>query len=296
VIATSSLAALAGCSSDNSAAGVVAHGQIGVTSIATDGQFVYWVTSSGTLARVTIAGGGEPQTLATGLVAPKQVVVDDTRAYWITDSGRIESVPKAGGDRTVLAFDTGGRSLAVAGDDLVFVDPAHVMSFPKDGGQPTTLANDPDQPQSLWIDGQSVVWTSGASGTQMGAIRKVALAGGPSVDEITKLLSPAKIWAQGATTVWTSAPGVKGAVAVQDALGVRELVKDVVGIDEVLSDGRDAFYSTTDGSVFYIPLDGSAYEQRVVQGPAGKVSLAITSTSLVWANSADGAILARSLR
>jgi hypothetical protein len=165
---------------------VIAKGQSSPQGIAVSGDQIVW--SEYNSGRIDWMGPGlagtMPRQFPAG-TAPLGVVIDGARAY-IADYGTgavlSQGIPPGGVDQASLA--TGGAfAIAVDATNVYFTavtqltidnKTSAIVSVPKAGGAPTTLAPNQVYPGSIAIDATSVYWTD----ADAKAIRKVAKTGG----------------------------------------------------------------------------------------------------------------------
>jgi len=114
-------------------------------AIALDASNVYWtmpagtVAGAGALAKMPLAGGTSPTSLASGLSEPSNLALDGTHIYFASRQ-----------DGTV-------------------------MKLPLAGGTPTILASKQRLPSAVAVDGTSVYWTNyGGSTTPTGSVMKLS--------------------------------------------------------------------------------------------------------------------------
>jgi hypothetical protein len=187
-----------------------------------DSTNVYWAgpdTGYGIIYKAPIVGGdGGADALVNNLVdLPIDVAVDSTNVYWVGNT-TIQKVPIAGGAKTVLAK---GQTLAgVLQQPCVAVNASGVypstansiLSVPLAGGTPTTIASN-QNPNAITADAANVYWTnlgqSGAAGTIMPAVMKVAATGGTPVTLVAlgATAIPAFIAVDSTNVYWIEATG-----------------------------------------------------------------------------------------
>jgi hypothetical protein len=142
----------AACSTDTATGGSVfqvpfiggspttlAGGEAYTNAIASDGQFVYFGTNDGTLAKVPI-GGGTVTTLISdsSLGAAADVAVDSAYVYWANES-----------------------------------DPGSVFRIPLQGGVVETLATGQVSPYAIAVDASSVYWVNQGDGPVLGSVMQL---------------------------------------------------------------------------------------------------------------------------
>jgi hypothetical protein len=202
---------------DSGAPVVLAEGKF-PQGLAVDGTGVYWADAEqGTVMKVSLQGG-TPVTLASRQANPEAVAVDETSVYW-TDEGwgcqngstgqdaespcpfSVVKIKKEGGVPVTL---TSGQNNA--GEDLYLDNPAGivvdetsvywtnpsqdfepvgtVMSVPKGGGAPITLASGQGITPAIAVDSDNVYWTSETfadAGLLVGLVMSVPKGGGTPV-------------------------------------------------------------------------------------------------------------------
>jgi hypothetical protein len=114
-------------------------------------------------------------TLATG-PGPWALAVDNERVYWTTclvdDAGTalvgsVMSVPKCGGIPTTLAARQFAPGLVALDSTRIFwTTGTGVVSESKSGGTPTTLASKQGFPQGIAIDANNIYWADQESGQE----------------------------------------------------------------------------------------------------------------------------------
>ena len=164
--------------------------EAGATSIATDGNNVYW-TDSGNGGSVRRAANGAPvsppSTVVGGQAGADGLAIDATNVYWSTNdptNGMIHSAPKAttnGNGSIVVTKLASPHSIVVANGFIYWINQStgntkigSINRVPVTGGTPTVLASQLSAPQALAVNTDSVYWTDSHDGT----ISRVPLAGG----------------------------------------------------------------------------------------------------------------------
>jgi len=115
--------------------------------IATDGTYVYWGNSSGTLGASTVyqanVDGSNPIQLASGLDPISGITVDATTVYFTASlAGIVYSVPIGGGTVTQVATAEGSPGAITAdATNIYWLDASTVRKAPKTAGAPTTLSS-----------------------------------------------------------------------------------------------------------------------------------------------------------
>jgi hypothetical protein len=121
------LSLAAACTSGLRPETVLASGQAGPSSLASDGAFLYWTNrSGGQVMRMPLAGG-TPEQRASGQNQPQGIALSATHVYWA---------------------NRGGQS---------------VMKAPLAGGEPTSVATGQSEPEDVAIAGGSVFWSNGSA-------------------------------------------------------------------------------------------------------------------------------------
>jgi hypothetical protein len=141
-------------------------------------DYVYLTDPWHGMIRRVPKNGGIAETIATDQAAPVHVIVQGPDIYW-TNKGRpgepggVMRVPVDGGPADSVAVSTAGPvELAASGTDLFYVEEnSHaVVTVPKAGGSPRTLAVARDEVVDLHADDTSLIWA-----TKDGAIFEMAL-------------------------------------------------------------------------------------------------------------------------
>jgi hypothetical protein len=153
--------------------------QAGPSSIAIDGDSVYWLNVGfegqplGSLKRAPKAGGPEV-TLAAGFRAnaagTPSLAIDAEAVYWSASvDGTLGKVSKLGGEATVLASGVEAQGLVVVDDTLYFTAPfvsdvenaRHVYALSSSGGALVEVAaSNQFNPWGIAVDDHFVFWSS----------------------------------------------------------------------------------------------------------------------------------------
>ena len=248
----------------------------------------------GTASNVT-GGCGTAGAISTGLNGPDVVALDTDHAYFGDESGHVWSVPKSGGATVKLATLTGADHIlgvavdannvycaAAQGHGLVGEGTAgsgQIVSIPKTGGSPTTLAGGLNGPAVLVADDQFLYWTelgtqNGSSLNRDGRLQRVAKTGG-AVQRLTSgLATPGGLVLDGSLLYFGETGGIPGSAA--GPAGVRS-VPAAGGAVSNLLDGKPAYYMAADASFIYfvsanegglyrIPKAGGSFDKIYVSG------------------------------
>jgi hypothetical protein len=138
------------CSAAGCAPTQLASAAQGITGMAVDDTYVYFVDSMDQTLRRVPKCGGAATFLARTETFPGRVVTQGGRVYWTNQSvaGSIQSVAREGGPvQTLAAWPSGGQPEYLVADStsLYFtlaygMPPLGVMSLPLAGGAPTTVS------------------------------------------------------------------------------------------------------------------------------------------------------------
>ena len=314
--------ATAGCQQQGSLVGVLATGQVGVTSIAVDDFYVYWATQDGEIRKVP-SQGGAVQSVATGQSGADNLVVDETHLVWSTGES-ISALAKATGTvSTIVANGTVQRLTTDPTSVYWTVASGDVNAASKTGAESRALATSQSNPLAISAGAAMVYWANavGAStGTNGdpnggGAVLSVSPSGGVAATVLATQDNPVALMTDGAYIYWgNQGDSTNGTVSIAavDGTNPQTLASNVAQLHTVVGDGVSVYYSSLDGSVSAVPVSGAAWMTTnqttvdmapgtsstqsgtpLILGPAGTVSLAMDATSLYWANQADldGAIL-----
>lgn len=298
--------AIVGC--DDGAVGssvALATDQRGVSSMAVDGTYVYWTTQSGAVRRVSI-DGGEVETLVDNLTNPDHVTVDGTHVY-LSVQAALGRVPKAGGALEVLSTVTSVTGVQVD-DHRVFwsEQTGEVKAVAKGEATAEVIAADAGPLGSLSREGNRLFWavnpTSSTTEGGEGAVHAVDTDGG-EVSEVTRAAGLRALATARSRMAWVALDAEALAVDPTSNLlaltsaGIgggdeRVLARDLSGVDSLVIDEAQVFFSTLGGDVAVASfVDGKP--ETFSSGLAGKTSLAVDATSVYWARREGTAIFAR---
>ena len=101
------------------AAPPLAIGTAGITTLASDGDHVYWTALDGSVQRVSVAGGTVEQ-VASGVGQAQYIALDSDSVYWATNGGQIGSVSKSGGSPQMLVENEDGLGALQVDDTAVY--------------------------------------------------------------------------------------------------------------------------------------------------------------------------------
>lgn len=151
-----------------------------------------------------------------------------------------------------------------------------VVSLPRAGGSPTTLAKGQDVPRGLAVDGQNVYWLNEGTAAMHyadGAVMKAPLTGGPAVTLATGQPNPLGIAIDGASVYWTnegvslggSADGSVMKVG-HDGTGLVTLANAQADPEGIAVDANNVYWASSgttgnnhgDGAITKVLLDGSS--------------------------------------
>ncbi|MEZ4454131.1 MAG: hypothetical protein R3B09_32045 [Nannocystaceae bacterium] len=190
----------------------LASGLIGPSDLAHRDGVVYWVDfKRGAVESVSVDGDG--YTLITGeAIHPTDVDVDDLHVYWVDAGnamqldGSLSRAPVGGGPPEALI---GGldqpQTIAVVGESVVWVAGDAVWAMPKDGGVATMVVMDPHLPWTLVGEaGHLLYWTSKGPILGDGSIQRIDLLGGPIEPLVTGLDVPWDLAIDGDRIFWTN--------------------------------------------------------------------------------------------
>lgn len=180
--------------------------QDGPSSIALDGQNVYWsnaLPGAGAILKAPL-NGGSATTLAASLGSPRSIAIDSHYLYWVDeDKGTLSKVSLDGGTPEVLTSGfKAPRVVAVAGDVLDVFDAVTntVNSVPREGGTPTVIGSDvTTRGVPMAVDGTNVYWLVDQSPTM------TPIDGGAATD-LVSLGSPV----YGDSIYWIDCPCQRG--------------------------------------------------------------------------------------
>lgn len=293
--------ALTGCDSGALVAAPLATDQRGVSSMTTDGSFVYWTTTNGAVRRVSI-DGGRVETIVDNLTNPDHVVVDASHVYMTTLSGAVSRTPKGGGAEESLFVD----DQDVAG---VEIDDGHVYWARRSGqvkrvskvaldDAPETIAEDPSAIRAIGRAGTSLLWAAGTD--EAGALREVAVGGGSVKDlpsgSVVRALATSDnrvAWVGLDTEAIAMNPqstDLQITAASLDGGDVRVLARGLTSVYALAMDESQVFFSTLGGDVSAVSLDGGE-PRTIASGDSGKTRIAIDLTNIYWAREQGSAIL-----
>lgn len=142
-----------------------------VTDVEVRDGIVYWsegrVTEAAGAVKKLESDKSEPVSLASKRRFPKSLCVDAEHAYWVesveSEAGSpalaVMRVPLAGGEPKPVAEGlTYVDDIARAGNAVIVVTSDAVLSYPKAGGKPVTLAQNQKSPHGPATDDTHVFW------------------------------------------------------------------------------------------------------------------------------------------
>lgn len=176
------------------------------SALATDGVRVYWadLASNGSLASVPV-GGGTPTTLAIDQPYPGSIALDGANVYW-TNGSTVVTAPKTGGVPMTLASGQSPSAVAVDSVNAYWVNDTTdgtVVKAPLSGGAAKTFATAQGGPRSIAVDASNVYWTDNLSGTVMA----VRICGGAPVTLASGQDGPTFIAVDATSVYWTNRGG-----------------------------------------------------------------------------------------
>lgn len=249
---------------DGGPATTLVSGQSLPKNIALDGTHVFWTTGDN-LIRTASKEGDLPVTLVTEPRDLKDLVVDASSLYWSAEDRTVKRALKVeeSSPEPLAADLPGPGALALAGSDVFWtnagdtVRPSSVMRISIQGGTPSTVIEEDDDPKRIAIGAGRIAIDAGRMyWSTTGDERRVS---------------------------W----------AALDGSDVRTVPVDRdEEVTAVAGDKDNAFWTAADGTLSQAAIHGGDYPIELVKGPpGGVVSLALDSTSIYWANSNDSAIM-----
>jgi hypothetical protein len=98
----------------------------------------------------------EPVVIADNEPEPSAIVVDDKYVYWNNwGRGLVRRAPRGGGPAVTLydsKSEVGGRSIALAGDQIYFDEGFNIMRVPAAGGEPRVIGHGGQLPMRMTAD------------------------------------------------------------------------------------------------------------------------------------------------
>lgn len=271
--------------------GPLVTGERGVTSIATDGFFVYWTTAHGAVKKVSVDGG--PVTVlipapAQGLPAD-HLTVDETHVVWTIGDTAVATAKKDDGKGAAVLVEHGGKEIRG-----LSLDASHVywseaegtlQKAPRGQGAAELLASGQSQPGPPALLKTGLFWTVGT-----GEVMKMPVQGGEPQAILSGATKPRSLAVTGTHLYWTAlGDSVDGTVNVAGLGGddARVVASGQELVDQVAGDADMVFWTSSSGTVSTVSLQGGE-PNVLVKGPKGKVSLALGVAELFWANGTDG--------
>ncbi len=326
-----------GCQSGVITVPPLATGQLNVSGLGSDGNNVFWTTAEGFVRSVSTSGGAV-QTLTQGPISPGNLTFDADMLYW-TANGTINGLPKAGGTAAVLFPNEDGiGSLQVDPTSLYWlrnVDEVQGQGQVRKADKTvdasvTVLASANLNPQTLALNGASLYFPATVlaedSVTAAPALTTLPTTGGTPVASVTGSFANvatygANVCSAGTDMAALSLDPTSGAQAITctalDGSNPNVVAAGLTGIVTSLTlDDTTVYFSTDDGAVSVVNLDGTApivtgattspdtttliganssgSTGPVVfaQGPAGSASVALDATQVYWAHTNGNAVFA----
>lgn len=291
--------ATAGCQQRASLGAVIATGEPLVTSIAVDGDFVYWTRADGTVKKASLDTGvittlGQQTGAATG-----NLVFDEATLYWSVDSS-LATVPKAGG--ALQVYPQTGPILALSRDETNLywtssdstggvVNQARKADF-----SVQTLAT-ADNPRPIMAGTATLYWGAEQPSTS-NVLFQVPVGGGVVSPVLTSGATVSALTQDTANIYWSGTDGSVHLMA-HDAGNPQVLASGQSIPSALITDSAHVYWSNTAGQVTAVSISGSDPE-LLVQGPTqcpldpggAPVAIAMDDTYVYWANYCDDAILA----
>ena len=153
-----------------------------------------------------------PLLLASSRYQAYAIAVNAQGVYWTELNDDVVSVGLTGGTVTRL-YSPGGIGIAALGSNvffasvyLAFADTGSVMSVPKTGGTPQTLAANQNLPNGIAVDDTNIYWTDYSGGTVM-KMAKTPVDGGAPVTLASGQDGPLGIAVDATSVYWTNEGG-----------------------------------------------------------------------------------------
>ena len=139
-----------------------------LSGITVEGSNVYWVArtadESGAIKTVPVAGG-TPMVVAAQSGAPSHIVADASYVYWgELNGGGVMKAPLGGGAVTMVAPATLAFQIALGDTAVFWMDAPGLMTAPKTGGAPMSLApafGPPLPTGGIAVDATTVYFSTG---------------------------------------------------------------------------------------------------------------------------------------
>jgi hypothetical protein len=290
----------AGCRpAEQLAAGPPTRGEKGITSLATDGFFLFWTRDDGAVKKAGVDGSA-----LTDLVQPSDpsraadhVAVNGKNVFFTSDEAEgatLKRVPKDGGEPEVIVVEKAIVAL-VADEGHVCWMTGDAVPKCKEVEKSASLPPDVVSPA-----GPMVILSGTLFFVRQDGIRKAVfpVAEGPIDGEPVSLGSASgSVISLAATTTQLCWTGIDehGDSSVQvGPLGggsSRVVASGGSSLGNVACDAHDVFWVGGEKAVFQAPIDGGGSATPVVEGPSGKASFVMEADAIYVANSADGSVV-----
>jgi len=179
-------------------------------TVAVDATSVYW-SNGKSILEVPLAGG-TPKTLASANlsdIAQQTNLAVTASGVYATTATTVLKIPLAGGAPTTLASSQAPSSITADAANVYWTNlggnaPSAVVKVPASGGTPVTLSMLPmlAVPVAIAVDAMSVYWIEA-----MGDVKKVPIAGGPTIPLATAPDQPGGIAVDATSVYWTDTSG-----------------------------------------------------------------------------------------
>lgn len=251
---------------------------------------------------------GPPVLLAGGELSITGLALDSDYVYWVSGfSGDVKRAPKGGGTHAVLASgQSKAQDLVVTPEGLYFLvrggTGGAIMKVGLGGGAATSVVGGQYNPARLAVEGTKLYWTNQSSGAagkaQVVALERTdstwsVLLWGAAGDEAVGVAA-----AQG-QVFWTDrGHQTVNRVSLTSPNAVLATVTNLAGtpvLGNVAVWGSNVFFTDeggqgTTGGVYRLPVGGGAAE-LLVAAERGAVGLAVDDTGVYWTDQAAGRVV-----